>query len=370
VGELAGNVGGNAEYDYFVDGITETLTTDLSRISDLFVISRNTAGSYNGRSIDTRKIRLELGVRYVLEGSVQSADNRIRISVQLIDAETGANLWAERFDKRYANLLDTQDEVSARLARAIHVELIAGESRRVAREHGDRLDSLDHALNGWAAWNQPLSLEAARKARGFFEAALRLDAHNVSALLGLANAHMWEVNMYVSDDREAQIRAGEAAAAKALAMNPNTADVHVTRGTVLIAMRAPERALREFELAVSLDGNLALAHGYLGLMKFFLGRARETRPHIPKAIRLSPRDPVLFHWHFLIGVADLYLGRGGRARKPSQNRSKSIRTGRSPSSSWPAPWRSRDSSQKPRRPVPLPVASRPTSPSPSSAPKR
>src|SRR4029077_3398665 len=98
------NLGGNTEYDYFVDGITETLTTDLSRISDLFVISRNTAGSYKGRSIDIRHIGLELGVRYVVEGSVQSADNRIRISVQLIDAESGAHLWAERFDKPCADL--------------------------------------------------------------------------------------------------------------------------------------------------------------------------------------------------------------------------------------------------------------------------
>jgi TolB-like protein len=307
------NLGSDTEHDHFVDGVTETLTTDLSRISGLFVISRNTAGSYKGRSIDIRQIGLELGARYVLEGSVQSAGNRVRISTQLIDAESGVHLWAERFDKPYADLLDTQDEVSARLARAIHVELIAAESRRASRKHAGRLDSLDHTLNGWAAWNQPLSLEAARKARDFFEAALRLDEHNVSALLGVANAHMWEVNMYVSDDREAQIRAAEAAAAKALGMNPNTADVHVTYGTVLFAMRAPERALREFELAVSLDGNLALAHGYLGLMKFFLGRARETRSHISEAMRLSPRDPLLFHWHFFIGVADLYLGRMGSA---------------------------------------------------------
>ena len=307
------NLGDNTAYGHLVDGITETLTTDLSRISGLFVISRNTARSYKRRSMDTRQIGLELGVRYVLEGSVQSAGKLMRINAELIDARIGAHLWAERFDKPYADLLDTQEEVAVRLARTIHVELIAAESRRTALEHPERLDSLDHTLNGWAAWNQPLSLEAARKARGFFEAALRLDEHNVSALLGLANAHMWEVNMYVSDDREAQIRAAEAAAAKALAITPNIADVHVTRGTVLIAMRAPERALREFELAVSLDGNLALAHGYLGLMKFFLGRARETRSHISEAMRLSPRDPLLFHWHFLIGVADLYLGRMGRA---------------------------------------------------------
>ena len=307
------NIGGNADHDHFVDGITETLTTDLSRTSGLFVISRNTTVSYKSKAIDTRQIGRELGVRYVLEGSVQSADDRFRINAQLVDAERGAHLWAERFDKPYAALLDTQDEVTARLARTVQVELIAAESRRSTREHPDRLDSLDHTLNGWAAWNQPLSLEAARKARVFFEAALRLDENNVSALLGFANAHIWEVCMYASDDPAGQIRAAEAAATKALALAPDIADVHVTHGTVLLAMHAPERALRELELAVSLDGNLAVAHGYLGHMKLFVGRARETRSHVAEAMRLSPRDPLLFYWYFFVGLADLYLGRVGRA---------------------------------------------------------
>jgi tetratricopeptide (TPR) repeat protein len=179
----------------------------------------------------------------------------------------------------------------------------------VTREHPDRLDSVDHTLHGWRAWNQHLSQEAARQARQFFEAALQLDEHNVGALLGFANAHMWEVNMYASDDRAGQIRAAEAAAVKALGQAPDRPDAHVTYGTVLFAMRALERALREFEFAVSLDGNLAVAHGYLGLMKFFLGRAHDTRAHVAEAMRLSPRDPLLFHWHFFIGVADVYLGR-------------------------------------------------------------
>jgi tetratricopeptide (TPR) repeat protein len=181
---------------------------------------------------------------------------------------------------------------------------------------------------------------------------------------------MLEVNMYVSDDREAQIRAAEAAAAKALAMNPNATDVHVTYGTVLFAMRAPERALREFELAVSLDGNLALAHGYLGLMKFFLGRAREIRSHISEAMRLSPRDPPLFHWHFFIGVADLYLGRMGSALESLRKSVEINPNWGSPNSSWLVPWRSRSYPQKPPRFAPPPVAFRSTSPSPSSAPKQ
>jgi TolB-like protein len=303
------NIGGSAKDDHLVDGITETLTTDLSRSPGVCVISRSTAFAYRGKPIDTRQIGRELGVRYILEGSVQPVGERLRFNVQLVDAESGAHLWAERFDKQCSALLDMQDEVAARLTRSILIQLIAAESRRVAREDPDRFDSVDHTLRGWAAWNRHLSLGAARQARDFFEAALQLDNDNVGALLGFANAHIWEVNMYASEDRAGQIRAAEAAATKALALAPDSADAHLTYGTVLFAMRAPERALREFQFAIGLDGNLATAHGYLGLMKFFLGRAGETRAHVAEAMRLCPRDPLLFHWHFLIGVADVYLGR-------------------------------------------------------------
>jgi TolB-like protein len=307
------NISGNTRDDPFVDGITETLTTDLSRCSGVFAISRNTAFAYKGKPIDTRQIGRELGVRYVLEGSVQNTGERMRFNAQLVDAESGAHLWADRFDKPRADLLDMQDEVTARLARGIHIELIAAESRRAVREHPDHFDSVDHTLHGWAAWNQHLSLEAARKARDFFDAALRLDEHNVGALLGFAKAHVWEVNMYTSDDRAGQNRAAEVAVTKALALAPDSADAHLTYGMVLFAMRAPERALRAFEFAVSLEASLATAHAYLGLMKVFLGRARETRAHVAEAMRLSPRDPLLFLWHFFIGVADIHLGRLVRA---------------------------------------------------------
>jgi len=301
------NIGGSAEDDPFVDGVTETLITDLSRSSGVFVISRSTAFAYKGKPIDVREVGRELGVRYVLEGSVQNAGERMRFNAQLVDAESGGHLWAERFDKQHADLLDMQDEVTTRLARSIHIEMIAAESRRAARERPGRLDAVDHTLLGWAAWNRNLSLESARRARRFFETALRLDDDNVEALIGFANAHMWEVNMsYASDDREAQIRAAETAAKQALALAPDSPEAHVTYGTVLYAMRAPERALREFELAVGLDPNLAAAHG---LIKYSLGRASDTRAHVAEAMRLSPRDPLLFHWHFFIGVGEMYLGR-------------------------------------------------------------
>jgi TolB-like protein/Flp pilus assembly protein TadD len=303
------NIGGSPGADHLADGITETLTTDLSRSSGILVISRSTAFSYKNKAVDSRRVGRELGVRYVLEGSVQHVDGRIRFNAQLVDAESGAHLWADRFDKQSVDCLDLQDEVTTRLSRAVQIELIAAESRRAAREPPGRLDAVDHSLRGRAAWNQHLSQDAARRARHFFEAALRLDAHNVDALLGLANTHMWEVNMYAADDRAGQIRTAEVAAKTALTLAPDSAEAHVTQGTVLFAMRAPDRALREFEFALQLDPNHAGAHGYLGLMKFFLGRAGETQGHVAEAIRLSPRDPLLFHWHFFIGVADVYLGR-------------------------------------------------------------
>jgi TolB-like protein/tetratricopeptide (TPR) repeat protein len=303
------NIGGTPGGDHLADGITETLTTDLSRSSGIVVISRSTAFSYKNKAVDSRRVGRELGVRYVLEGSVQHADGRVRFNSQLVDAESGAHLWADRFDKQCNGCLELQDEVTARLSRSVQIELIAAESRRAAREPLGRLDAVGHSLRGRAAWNQHLSQEAARRARHFFEAALRLDTHSVDALLGLANTHMWEVNMYASDDRTGQIRAAEVAAKTALTLAPDSAEAHVTQGTVLFAMRAPDRALREFEFALQLDPNLAAAHGYMGLMKFFLGRAGETQGHVAEAMRLSPRDPLLFHWHFFIGVADVYLGR-------------------------------------------------------------
>jgi TolB-like protein len=304
------NIGGSAGDDPFVDGVTETLITDLSRSPGVFVISRSTAFAYKGKAIDARQIGHELGVRYVLEGSVQNVSGRMRFNAQLVDAESGGHLWAERFDKQRGDLLDMQDEVTTRLARTIQIEMVAAESRRAARERPGRFDAVDHTLLGWAAWNRNLSFESARRARRFFETALRLDEDNVGALVGFANAHMWEVNMsYASDDRAAQIGAAETAAKQALVLAPDSAEAHVTYGTVLYAMRAPERALREFEFAVGLGGNLAAAHAYLGQMKLSLGRARETRAHVAEAMRLSPRDPLLFHWHFFVGVAEVYLGR-------------------------------------------------------------
>jgi len=308
------NLGGDKEQDYFVDGITESLTTDLSRISGAFVIARNTAFTYKGKGADARQIGRELGVRYVMEGSVQAGGGRIRVNAQLIDSESGAHLWAERFDKPRADLFDMQDEITTRLARTVGIELVAAESGRAERERPDNMDAVDLAMRGRAIMNQPFSLDGVRQARKYFAAALQLDDRNLDALVGLADSYHLEARTFGAADLSEQGRAADAATATALRLAPNNALAHYVRaGALLFLLRAPEQALRECELAISLDRNLALAHGLAGLVKLLLGRPEETEAHVTEAIRLSPRDPELYRWYQVLGAADLFRGRFDQA---------------------------------------------------------
>jgi len=303
------NLGGDQAQDYFVDGITEGLTTDLSRLPGAFVIARNTAFTYRDKARDARQIGRELGVRYVLEGSVQSGASRIRVNAQLIDAETGAHLWAERFDKPRADLFDMQDEITARLAHSLDLEIVAAEGRRAERERPNAMDSVDLTMRGWATWYEAPSASRMREARRLFEAALRLDERNVVALVGLAGTHMADVMGFMSDNAPEQTDLAEAAVDKALSLAPRYPYAHHCRGQVLYARGAPEAALREFEIALGLDRNFVWSHALAGLMKVLLGRAEETEADVATAIRLSPREPALATWHLFIGFADLILGR-------------------------------------------------------------
>jgi TolB-like protein/class 3 adenylate cyclase len=192
------NIGGGPEQEPFVDGVTESLTTDLSRIRGAVVIARNTAFAYKGRRLDVKTIGRELNVRYVLEGSVQRGGNRMRVNVQLIDAETGNHLWAERFDKPLADLFDMQDEIVARLAGALNAQLVAAEARRA--EQAPTPDSMDLYFQGLTWLNKGLTPENLAQARSFFERALSVDPGNVDALVGSAIADVREgANSFVTD---------------------------------------------------------------------------------------------------------------------------------------------------------------------------
>lgn len=299
------NIGGNAEQDYFVDGVTESLTTDLSRIGGAFVIARNTAFTFKGKPVDVKKLGGELNVRYALEGSVQRGNNRLRVNVQLIDALSGSHLWAERFEKPLADLFDMQDEIVSRLANALNSQLIEVEARRAERT--PHPDATDLCFQGAAWLNAGQRPEDLRKARSFFERALQLEPGNVEALLGTAQVDALMATTFLTDDRAERLAAAELAATTALSFAPNNPRAHFLLGLVRIFTDRVPQGIRECELALALDRNLARAYGIIGVAKLLIGQGLETEAHIRQAIRLSPRDSFLHVWAMYVGLANFLL---------------------------------------------------------------
>jgi TolB-like protein/alkanesulfonate monooxygenase SsuD/methylene tetrahydromethanopterin reductase-like flavin-dependent oxidoreductase (luciferase family) len=305
------NIGADAEQDYFVDGVTESLTTDLSRIAGSFVIARNTAFTYKGKAIDVTKIGRELNIRYALEGSVQRGGNRMRVNVQLIDAQSGSHLWAERFEKPVTDLFEMQDEIVARLANTLNAQLVAVEARRADRVPTP--DSMDLYFQGMALLNRGISPENATTALGLFERALALDPTNVEALVGKG---LVDVNAAVassSDDRAARFAAAEKAASEALSAAPDHPQAHLCLGMVLAFTNRAAQAIAEFERALALDRNLTGAHALIGQSKLFMGRGEETEAHVQESLRLSPRDPWTYTRYLIVGLAKCVLGRPDEA---------------------------------------------------------
>jgi TolB-like protein len=202
------NMSSDPEQDYFADGVTESLTTDLSRIGGAFVIARNTAFTYKGKAVDVRRVGRELNVRYVLEGSVQRAANRLRFNVQLIDAETAKHLWAQRFDKTIADLFDMQDEIIASLANELNAELVAAEAHRA--KDAPNPTSMDLYFQGQHWWNKGFTPECMSQARTFFERALTLDTNNVEGLVGLGSVDLVAGSNFMTSDPSAALVAAEA----------------------------------------------------------------------------------------------------------------------------------------------------------------
>jgi TolB-like protein/Flp pilus assembly protein TadD len=305
------NIGGDPEQEYFVDGVTESLTTDLSRISGAFVIACNTAFTFKGKRVDVKKLGRELNVRYVLEGSVQRGGNRLRVNVQLIDAETCNHLWAERFDKPVADLFDMQDEIVSRLANTLNAQLIAVEARRA--ERSPHPDATDLCFQG-AAWaNKGRTPEYMAQARGFYERALALEPGNVEALVGTAWVNCSIGANLLTDDRIECLTAAEAAVTKALSSAPNHPLAHHVLGRVQILTNRADQGIAECERALALDRNLAYAHAHIGLAKLYLGRGGETEAHIEQALRLSPLDTVVYIWTLFVGIAKFWHGADAEA---------------------------------------------------------
>ena len=295
------NLGGGPEQEYFVDGVTESLTTDLSRIRGAVVIGRNTAFTYKGKAVDLKQIGRELNVRYALEGSVQRGGDRMRVNVQLIDAETGSHLWAERFDKPLADLFDMQDEIVARLAGALNAQLVAAEARRA--EQAPNPNSIDLYFQGLAWANRGPTPDNLAQARSFYDRALTADPDHVDALVQSGAADALAGATLTATDPMAAFFAAEAKLTRALSVVPDHALGHMWLGFVDVCTKRGEMGIAESEHALALDRNLAPAHASIGIGKSFIGRAEETEAHIVEALRLSPRDMFAFTWMHVAGAA-------------------------------------------------------------------
>jgi adenylate cyclase len=299
------NLSDDREQQYFADGITEDLTTDLSRLANMFVISRNTAFTYRNKPIDTKQIGRELGVRYVLEGSVRRSGNQLRLNVQPIDAATDAHLWAERFDSDTVDLFAMQNEVTARIGNTLNLELMAAEAARPT-EHPD---ALDYILRGRAARLRPNSRDVYTEDISLFEHALTLDPQSVEAQTGLANSLVGRVIDLMTDSAAADLARAEGLVGQALAANPRSAYAHEVKGRVLRAQNRWEEAVPETETALALNRNSVWALHYLAQCKLLSGLIEEVIPLEQQAIRLSPREPRIGWWHLVIGTVHLLQSR-------------------------------------------------------------
>ena len=305
------NLSSDPAQDYFVDGVTESSTTDLSRISGSFVIGRHTAFTYKGKSADLNQIGRELNIRYVLQGSVQRGGSRLRVNVQLTEAESGSYLWAERFDKPFADLLEMQDEIVARIARTLDVQLVVAESRRAARTLNP--DAADLYFQGRYSWNKGLTPKYLAEARLFFEQALTIDPNNIDALSWTATVEAALGVLFLTDRPHEHLRAAETKVLRALCLAPDHAWAHFTLAVVLICTNRVAQGIAECERALALDRNLADAHEMLGVAKNYMGCAADTESHINEALRLSPRDISAFRWMNTAGFAKLVIAADAEA---------------------------------------------------------
>jgi TolB-like protein/Tfp pilus assembly protein PilF len=299
------NLSDDREQQYFADGVTEDVTTDLSRIANSFVISRNTAFTYRNKPVDTKQIGRELGVRYLLEGSVRRSGDQLRVTAQLIDTETDRHLWGERFDRDTSDVFALQDEITTRIAVALKLELAGAEAARPT-EHPD---ALDYILQARGAWNRPNSRERYAEVISLYQRALALDPDSVEAQSGIAGALAGRVLANMTDTVEADVLRAECLAKRAMAASPNSPLAHYAKATLLRAQRRYAAAIPEYETVLALDRNRVFAFFALGQCKLYTGSIEETIPLIERAIRLSPRDPERGVWYQNIGLVHLLQSR-------------------------------------------------------------
>jgi adenylate cyclase len=307
------NLSGDPNQDYFADGITENLTTDLSRIRKSFVIAPRTALTYRGKSVDAKEVGKELGVRYVVEGSVQRDQNRVRVNAQLIDAASGAHLWAERFEEDIADLFKLQDQVVARLGNTLGFELVRAEANKSTRSPSP--DAIDLTMRGWAVLWQGIQQQSMKEkeaiyyaARPLFEQALAIDPNYADALAGDAMTYMVDY-LYAwspaGTDYDEKI-IGQAD--RAIALAPDDVRGYYPKSVYLRMSNRANEAVKVADDGLAVNPNSNQLYGARSAAEVVLGRFEQAKSDAQQSIRLSPRDPQVGLRHVTLGDAEVGLG--------------------------------------------------------------
>ena len=309
------NLSSDPAQDYFADGVTENLTTELSRLHNSFVIARNTAFTFKGKNVDAKAIGKELGVRYVLEGSVQRDANRVRVNAQLIDAESGAHVWADQFEDDVVDLFKLQDEVVARLARALQVELVNAEAQRSLHDRPQNPDAIDLTMRGSALLNQSFTKANRQEALNLFEQAMALDPTNADALAGAAFIDTTDYASGWFDQNVDLYARAMQRANQALSLNPDQANAHYAKARLIMFKAKPDDAasanqvIAEAEAALRADPSYARAYWPMAVGHEFLGHYEQAISDLEQAARISPRNSNLGVWQTEMGRALLGMGR-------------------------------------------------------------
>jgi len=302
------NVRGDPSLDYIVDGITESLITDISRaLPGSFVVSRTTSFTYRDRTMDARRIGREVGVRYVLDGSVLLDEDLARVNAELIDTLTDGQFWSDRFDKERSDLLTVQDEIVARLSRSVGLQVIDAQAKRSIKSKS--AEAVDFVMRGWAVMNRPSTKESLIQARALFEQALSLDPHNLEALAQIATILVFEVaNGCYDDGRAERLARADALLAEVLAKDPNSIAALRARATLLRTRGSLREAISAAAAAITCNPGEPRAYNEMGLSWLYLGELEEAIQGFGKASRIAPRDPSSWVWMSGLGRAQIALG--------------------------------------------------------------
>ena len=307
------NLSNEPDQEYFADGINDDLTSDLSRIAGSFVIARTTAFTYKGKPVDVRQIGRELGVHYVLEGSVRRLCHRVQVNVQLIETESGAHAWADRFDTDRRDVAEAQSEIIGRLARSLNFELLRDAGRRIDEEKAADPDARDRVMRAWALFYGPGFPENQKEAVREFERALEIDPGSIDAKLGIARIMVGIIGDGLSSDVQGDQARVEQLLGEVLERDPNRPLAHAVKGHQRKNQSRIPEAQAKLEAAIALDRNDAWAVRTFGQTLMLSGRPEAAIPYLEKAIRLNPREHSVGNAYGLLGRAHLFLGHTNQA---------------------------------------------------------